>query len=453
MRKARLVAAFACVIAAGTSGAALGQTGAGLVRSFPLDRGVAQERELYAKLHIQERYGVAFRPYARVCNDPRPGVANCLAMIVTDDDGVPLAFDPNKQEVPGFSPKQLRAAYGVSGVASGQPIIGIVDAYFDPAALSDVKIYSKQFNLPVLPKCHGAVASSLVPCLEIVNQRGGHKLPTTVGWTDEQSIDLDMAHALCENCSILLIEADTNGLGDLFPSENTAANLGANVISNSWISAEFPGEPSADAQFFTHPGVVLTAGTGDHGYADGIGYPAISPNVVGVGGTSLFFSANGKKYSSEIAWSGTGSGCSAVEPRPSWQPSLSGCPDNRTMADIAVVGDPDTGVAVYSSGDCSGGASCWFDVGGTSISSPIVAAMYALAGNIQAGNMQAASMLYANASKRNSRDIDTGSNGTCAFAYLCNAVPGYDGPTGLGTPKGLGIFTVSDPRIEQGSGR
>jgi len=424
------------------SGAAYAQTTSSLLRPFPLDRSVARERALYANLHVEERYGIVFRPYAKLCNDKRHGVANCLAEIVTDDTGLPLAFDPSHQPLPGYSPKELRAAYGVSGVASGTPIIGIVDAYGYPNAQDDLKTYSKQTNLPVLPKCKGDVASSSVPCLEIVNQKGGNKLPSTVdpSWAAEQALDLDMAHALCENCSILLVEADTNGGGDIIPAENTAANLGANVISNSWGTSETSGETGLDHSYFTHPGVPMTASTGDDGYAGGVSYPASSPNVVAVGGTSLFLSKNGKKYSSETAWTGAGSGCSEYEARPSWQPSLSGCANNRTVSDIAADADPNTGAAIYDSTECVAGGNCWFELGGTSMSAPIVAALYAVAGPVSPDDTQAASILYANVSKKNSRDIVTGSNGTCGFAYLCNAVAGYDGPTGIGTPKGLTIF-------------
>jgi subtilase family serine protease len=410
--------------------------------ALPIDRGVARERALYKKLHIQERYGITFHAYASLCRDRRRAVANCGAKILTDDSGTPLTFDPAKQDVPGYSPKELRAAYGVTGVANGLPIIGIVDAYADPSALADLKVYSKQFKLPVLPKCEVDVAVSPVPCIQIVNQKGGKKLPKTVdeSWATEQSLDLDTAHAMCENCSILLVEADSNGFGDLFPSENTAARLGATVISNSWGSPEFDGEQSADAQFFTHPGVVMTAGTGDDGYAAGVLWPASSPNVVGVGGTTLLLSNNGKKYVSEVAWEGAGSGCSAYEARPSWQPSLPGCPDNRTESDISADADPNTGIAVYASTGCTAN-SCWEQIGGTSLSAPIVAALYALAGGIAQNDTQGADVLYRNASKRNSRDITSGSTGTCEFAYLCNAVVGYDGPTGLGSPKGLGVFS------------
>lgn len=409
---------------------------------LPIDRSVESERRLYAKLHIEERYAIAFHPYASLCRDRSPGVANCLAMIITDDSGTPLSFDPAKQTLPGYSPKELRAAYSVTGVASGQPIVGIVDAYGYPAAMNDLKAYSKQLKLPVLPKCVGPVANSSVPCIQIVNEKGGKKLPTTVdsGWEAEQALDLQTVHALCENCSILLVEADANGLGDLAVSVNTAANLGANAISNSWGTPDFSGESGADHSYLNHPGVAITASSGDDGYAGGVVWPASSPNVVGVGGTSLFLSTNGKKYASETAWSGTGSGCSANESRPSWQPSLSGCPNNRTVSDISADGDPNTGIAIYEGDGCTG--NCWYELGGTSLSSPIIASLFALAGNIQSDNSQAASILYANVSKQNSRDIIKGSNGTCEFSYLCNAVPGYDGPTGLGSPKGLNIFVA-----------
>jgi subtilase family serine protease len=421
------------------SGAAQAQSATGLLGPLPIDKSVARERSLYQKLHIQDRYGIVFHPYASVCRGHARKSANCAAKIVTDDSGTPLTFDPAKQDLPGYSPKELRAAYGVSGVATGQPILGIVDAYADPSALDDLKAYSKQFNLPVLAKCKTDIASSPVPCLQIVNQKGGNKLPTTVdvGWMAEQSLDLDASHALCENCSILLVEADSNQYGDLLPSENTAANLGANSISNSWGNTEASWEGLNDTNYFTHPGVAMTAATGDNGYAGGVWWPASSPDVVAAGGTSLFLSKNGKKYSSEVAWAGAGSGCSAYEARPSWQPILSGCPNNRTVSDISMDADPNTGITIYDSNGCTD-KSCWYEEGGTSLSAPMVAALYALAGPL--GDDHAPADLYTNVSKQNSHDIVSGSTGTCAFAYLCNAVAGYDGPTGLGSPKGLGIF-------------
>ena len=328
MSKARLFAAFVCVIVTGASSVAIAQ---GFAKPLPLDRTVPRERELYARLRIQERYGIAFRPYATVCNDRRHGVANCLARIITDERGVPLSFGGTNADIEGYGPRDLRAAYDVPGVAPGRPIIGIVDAYGYSTALSDLRVYSRQFKLPMLPKCKGSVADSPKACLQIVNEKGGKKLPTTedAGWAAEQAIDLQMAHALCENCSILLVEANTNGDGDLFPSIITAAKLGANAISNSWVGSEQAGDTGVDHSYLTHPGVVITAGTGDHGYAAGVSYPASSPNAVGVSGTSLSYQP--MERSTAAKWPGRETAAVAPRSRPA-RPGSRRCPGARTTA-------------------------------------------------------------------------------------------------------------------------
>jgi subtilase family serine protease len=404
-----------------------------------IDLSVPKEQKVYKRLHIEERFGIAFRPYASVCPDQGPGTARCGAKVITDDAGVPLAFDIDSKPL-GYSPAQLHAAYNLPAMATDIPIIGIVDAYGDPQIYGDLKRYSEKFNLPILPQCKGSIANSPVACFDAVNQKGKHKLQTRSDWAIEISIDVEMAHAICQNCSILLVEANSDGIADMFPAENTAARLGATEISNSWVTGELANESDFDSAYFTHPGVAITAGSGDSGY--GVYYPAASPNVAGVGGTSLFLKRDGS-YDSEIAWSGAGSGCSSYEARPSWQPQLSGCPDNRTVADVAVDADPNTGVAIYDSNpvNCQGDdkSICWFELGGTSISAPIVAGVYALAGAIGTEE-PAGAVLYQNGSKKNLHDIVSGSNGTCEFTYLCNAMVGYDGPTGLGTPKGSGAF-------------
>ncbi|HEX4294741.1 MAG TPA: hypothetical protein VHZ29_11455, partial [Rhizomicrobium sp.] len=193
--------------------------------------------------------------------------------------------------------------------------------------------------------------------------------------------------------------------------------------------------PSIDRSYFNHPGVVTTASSGDDGYGDGLIYPATSSNVVAVGGTSLFLNAD-NSYNSELTWTGTGSGCASYEPRPIWQPRHDSCPESRVDNDISLVADPNTGVAI-----CLGCSTCcWWQFGGTSISAPIVAALYALAGNVPPDDFQAADVLYRNHSKTNLRDVTKGSNGICQFRYLCNAGKAWDGPTGLGTPDGLGAF-------------
>jgi subtilase family serine protease len=405
----------------------------GVSERLLIEPSISVQRAAFEKNPEYKRFGFTFHPYASVCPKQHPGFARCAAKVLVDDRGVPLPSDPAK--VSGYSPADLRSAYNLTGVASGLPIIGVVDAYGDPNAYSDLKTYSNKFNLPVLPKCVGAVKDSSVPCFQAVDGKGGDKLPKQTDWAGEISLDIQVAHALCENCSILLVEAKTNGINDMFPAENTAANLGASVISNSWIGPEFSNESQLDAQYFNHPGVAITASSGDNGY--GVGYPAASPGVTAVGGTTLLLKRNGS-YQSETAWSGAGSGCSQYEAKPSWQPVLGGCA-NRTIADVSFDADPATGVATYDSVGCTNKKTCWFVHAGTSLGAPAIAAIYALAGNVSPGT-PANALPYQNGSKQNLHDITTGANGVCGGSYLCTALAGYDGPTGLGTPSGVGAF-------------
>jgi subtilase family serine protease len=433
LSKHRLLAAIVGLLFAVTASPGSSAQTSSLSGPLPLDPSVKEERSQYAKLHIEEQYGVPFRPFASVCQSVPVGRMRCFAKVVTDEAGFPVATS-GRQKVDGYGPAQLRAAYGITGIATGLPIIGIVDAFGYPNGFSqlqgDLTAYSKHFKIAALPKCEVPVAQSSVPCLEAANQKGGKRLPKVVdqGWAAEQAIDVQLAHAICENCSILLIEANTDGNGDLLPAENTAAKLGSTVISNSWGNSEFSVESGLDS-YFDHPGVAITAGGGDDGY--GILWPSASPNVVSVGGTSLFM--KGVVYKKEVVWPGTGGGCTQFEARPSWQPSLPGCPDNRTTNDVSAIGDPNTGVAIRTGPN-------WQEFGGTSVGTPIVAAIYALAHNVPPNDDQAADLLYQNATSADLHDITKGSNGTCEFTYLCNAVTGYDAPTGLGTPLGLGDF-------------
>jgi subtilase family serine protease len=211
---------------------------------------------------------------------------------------------------------------------------------------------------------------------------------------------------------------------------NTAVSLGAKYVSNSYGGGESSADTSYDSTYFDHPGVAITASAGDAGY--GVEYPAGSRYVTAVGGTSLTSDSSARGWG-ESAWSGSGSGCSQVDPKPSWQQD-SGCA-KRSVADVSAVADPGTGVAVY---DTYGGDGGWEAFGGTSVSSPIIAAVYALAGTPSAGSTPA-SFPYAHTSDLN--DVNGGSNGSCDTAYLCHGSNGYDGPTGLGTPDGLAAFT------------
>jgi subtilase family serine protease len=250
-------------------------------------------------------------------------------------------------------------------------------------------------------------------------------------WALEISLDVQIAHGVCPNCKILLVEAASSSVSDLVVAVDSAARLGATVISNSWGVKEFSAEKSLDS-FFNRPGVAITAASGDAGYK--VEWPAASPYVTAVGGTTLTLSRRGARVS-ESAWAGSGSGCSAFEPKPAWQTDV-GC-SRRTVPDVSVVGNPATGAAIYSSFGSSSQRG-WYKIGGTSLGAPFVAAVYALANN--RSHTDAGSYPYANSESL--FDIQTGANGTCSPAYLCTAGLGYDGPTGLGSPNGVAGFTT-----------
>ena len=257
------------------------------------------------------------------------------------------------------------------------------------------------------------------------------------GWALEISLDVQTVRSICQSCHILLVEANSATDANLGAAENEAASLGAVAISNSWGGSEFSGEASADASYFNHPGIAITASSGDSGY--GVEWPAASPNVTAVGGTTLNLDSSGS-YLSESAWSGGGSGCSTQEAKPTWQTDP--C-SHRTVVDVAADADPNTGAAVYDSVPYSG-QSGWFQVGGTSLASPIIASTYALAG-ANGTNVSSASIPYSHAGSSGLHDVTNGSNGSCSPSYLCTAGPGFDGPTGLGTPNGTSAFSAAPP--------
>ncbi len=246
-----------------------------------------------------------------------------------------------------------------------------------------------------------------------------------------------MASAICPNCRIILVEADGDTLRSLEAAENEAARLGVNVISDSWGAPEYVGELAASKDF-AHRGVAIVAAAGDNGFA--VSVPAAYASVVAAGGTALYRDATRRGWS-ETPWSGigvsaTGSGCSAYVAKPPWQHDpLCG---KRTVADVAAVADPATPVAIYDTFRYPG----WLAAGGTSVASPIIAGAYALAGN--ATSISPGAWLYAH--HRSLFDITSGfegtagANGDCGGSYLCTAGPGYDGPTGWGTPHGIGAF-------------
>jgi len=274
----------------------------------------------------------------------------------------------------GYQPSDLSSAYkydlppvGSAWVWNNQTA-AIVVAYDNPNVESDLGAYRSQFGLPSCTTANG--------CFVKIDQRGGTAYPGgRTAWGHEISLDVDMVSAVCADCKILLVEADSNSFADLGSAVDRAAALGADVITNSYGAAEFSGETSYEGHY-NHPGSAITVSSGDGGY--GVEFPAASRYVTAVGGTGLTRSATARGWS-ETAWSGAGSGCSAWIPKPTWQTDTA-C-TRRTVADVAAVADPKTGVAVYDSYG-SGGAN-WLVFGGTSAASPIIASVYALAGTPQ----------------------------------------------------------------------
>jgi hypothetical protein len=354
-------------------------------------------------------------PHREVC-PAAPGQLRCHAHVRTDDAGN-VVQDTAPQ---GLSPADLRSAYALPSSGGAGKTIAIVDAYDDPSAESDLAQYRAQFGLPPCTTANG--------CFRKVNEQGqASPLPAAnAGWSSEIALDLDMASAVCPSCHILLVEATQPWTTDLGAAVNTAVALGASVVSNSYGGSEDSSITQADALFFHHPGVLITASSGDSGY--GVQYPASSAYVTAVGGTSLVRSGSGRGWT-ETAWSGAGSGCSGFIAKPAWQHDT-GCA-RRMEADVAAVADPNTGVAVYDQG-------AWKVFGGTSVASPVVASIYALTGNSGADG----SYSYAHAASF--YDTTSGSNGTCSPSYECTAGAGYDGPTGNGTPNGADMAGVTD---------
>ena len=324
--------------------------------------------------------------------------------------------------IAGYQPQDLWGAYGVPWSNGVGQTIGIVVAMNNPNAASDLAVYRSTMSLPACTVASG--------CLRFAAQNGSSSLPAgDQTWGQEMSVDLDMASAICPNCKLLVVEANSANIEDLTSSVSTAVSLGATVVSNSYTTPE-TSAVAADNPKWNHPGVPIVVGAGDSGY--GVGWPASSSYVTAVGGTTLLPILDGVAVL-ETAWSDTGSGCSAYIAKPSWQHDPL-C-KRRTVNDVAAVANPVPGVAVYDTYFSSSSDQGWNVYGGTSVATPIVAGMYALAGN--GGSVDNAQGLYANAGSLN--NIILGLNGLC-LTYLCTSGLGYSGPTGLGTPNGAGAF-------------
>jgi subtilase family serine protease len=356
--------------------------------------------------------GLAHRA-SKVCPAAPDGAA-CHSWV--RDDLTPLAAPA------GYGPADLQSAYNLASAAASRgtgQTIAIVDAYDDPTAEADLAVYRSTFGLPACTTANG--------CFRKVDQNGGTHYPRkNAGWALEISLDLDMVSAICPNCHILLVEAKTNSFANLGAAVNRAAAMAANAISNSYGSSSDLAD-STYGSFYNHPGIAVTASSGDSGF--GTSYPASSHYVTSVGGTTLR-AGGGSRGWTETAWSGAGSGCSTLNAALSGAAGFdTGCA-GRAMADVSAVADPATGVAVYDT-TAYQGRTGWFVVGGTSASSPIIAAVYGLAGNTASIDNN-----YPYANSGSFFDVTGGSNGSCSPGQLCTARVGWDGPTGLGTPNG-----------------
>jgi hypothetical protein len=397
-----------------------------------------------------------------VCSAPPPGSAGCLgirliASSITAADleatakrqagelasGASPAVS-NKTPLGGLKPQDLHSAYSLPTevLSSSVQTIALVDAYNDPTAEADLAVYDKEFKLPACTSANG--------CFRKLDQEG-HTSPlpaTEGGWATEISLDVQMAHAICQGCHLLLVEADNPSFAALGAAVDAAVKAGATEISNSYGGAEESGDSRNNAPY-DHPGIVITASSGDCGYYneacggdEAASFPASSADVVAVGGTSL----NGSEGDwSSTVWDDGGSGCSVVFAAPLWQSEVADfseteCDSGRSVADVAANADPYTGVDVYDTTPSGGNPTGWGIWGGTSEASPIVAAEFGLAGGAH-GVPYPAQTLYSNIGDSGDLyDVVSGSNGVCSGATSCKARSGYDGPTGVGSPIGLGAF-------------
>jgi Subtilase family len=462
--------------------------------------------------------GAALSPSAygvsALCSAPAPGHAGCLGLRLVAKQ--PLSLSGSQESTRAahtagpavkqiefgqpwkgsLSPQNVLTAYGLSATPApaAQQTLALVDAFVDPTAEGDLRVFDEQYGLPSCTTANGCFTK-----VELGSPA------TEAGWAQETATDIEVAHGLCPSCKILLVEANSNDNTDLEAAEGKAEQLGATEISNSWGGPDEGVTAEEDRHSpFDHPGTVITAAAGDDGYLNWdaeessernfADYPASSPHVIAVGGTRLGLNAGA--WQEETVWNGAGAGgggCATELTAPAWQQSLAdwssvGCNSRRAVADVAADADPYTGVSVYDStpireviGKEEVEYRGWVTIGGTSVASPIIAATFALAGG-PAKNTKSetvkypAQTLYENlaADPGALHDVVSGSNGACANGFnehtglsecslaeedasclaeaKCLAGPGYDGPSGVGTPDGIAAFQAPVSGAGTGSG-
>jgi len=330
----------------------------------------------------------------------------------------PIHISAGTSKAPeGLTPDEIKAIYNLPKTG-GHGTVAVIDAYADAYIENDLATFSKAFNLPACTVANG--------CLTIHPM--SEKIADNSGWRGETSLDIEWIHAIAPNAKILLVEATTpSGTNLLNAVGYTASQSEVVAVSMSWGGAEFPEETTMDNHFVSKYGAIFFASSGDNGA--GASWPASSPNVIGVGGTSLSFSTKGI-LQKETAWNGSGGGVSAYEKEPGYQTSYS-IPKSggmRAIPDVSYNADPASGFSVYWSSSKTKGA--WYVVGGTSAGAPQWAAIQSL------GLSVTNTKLYSDKAQTNYtnyfRDITSGDNGDCT--YYCVARKHYDYVTGLGSP-------------------
>jgi hypothetical protein len=399
----------------------------------------------------------------RLVNGPQPPAPGTGAF--SRRNGV----SPRANGTPPYGPQDLWSAYNLADPRQlGGNLVALVEAFDYPNLVSDLSFYRNSFGLG------GCVSPAARSCtftngatLRVLDQLGGNHTapPDTLGFAQETALDADMISATCPSCSIVVVEANSNTEGDVLRAMDTAvAQSPAEISLSLGRDFETVSDPQENAHF-DHGGIAITIAAGDCSF--GPGFPATSPGVVSVGGTSLSPANNARGWS-ESVWEGnasqacrkasagdpnppppgTAAGCSQYEPKPPWQRDA-GCA-GRTMNDVAAVADQNTGVLVfYTNGTGQG----WTVDGGTSVSAPIIAGMTGVVGGIPYS--QGAAYLYRDYARNNAsfNDVTTGQDfvgprpAGCTSDYLCIARPQYDGPTGLGTPNG---YPAPPPLPSQG---
>jgi alpha-tubulin suppressor-like RCC1 family protein len=440
-------AAFACL--AGIVWAATAQAGRPpqvLPGRYPFNAALVFAYGFEAPSHILQGGQMHYGPNGEIdvdaCRQPEPGNAACFARVRVDARALASRPEGVRGAVPAlpaelgdggaYSPAYLQSAYNApSATAGAGRTVAIVDAFDNPHVESDLAVYRAHYGLPPCTTANG--------CFRRVDQSGGNTHPFgEPGWGLEIDLDVQMVSAICPKCHILLVEANDPSFESLTAAESEAVTLGATIVSNSWGGPEDPGDPDLDPSFDL-PGVAVTVASGDFGFPIGPSYPATSPTVISVGGTSLQqATATGTRDATETAWEFAGSGCSIFEAKPSWQRDA--CP-HRTSADVSAVADPSTPVWVFDT-FTFGYLPNWNQIGGTSVAAPIVAALEALAGGPSSAAYAPEVSPYAHPGDFN--DVTSGSTAACGN-LLCEAGPGYDGPTGLGTPNGVAGFLPALP--------